>query len=339
MKQVSIEQAFMPSTSDTSALRSKLKKSRNMADIIRALYDVPFDRAFDLLRASAAESVGKGEGEKVLKMFSDLGAEIAGLPDEVREKYIDLQAAVMQILTSLYIELDMPSGAATSAAEALNLLAQHPRRKDTPFLQILGSLLFDVATLHNDRHEYKQAERALEKSVRIFERLAKADANRYATAHVMALNGATNVYRNRVKQAELLAHYQVATSSYLQMLNSGVEEAAMRLVESLAAEGDTLVKMGRHREAMQYYTRALKYLTKIEPEFTLRQLQLSIALGESMLSVAAMRDKGVHLLNTMLHKATKIKAQDEHRRIVDILYHAKSRSLDILGLWHKFFPK
>ncbi len=41
----------------------------------------------------------------------------------------------------------------------------------------------------------------------------------------------------------------------------------------------------------------------------------------------------------MLHKATKINATDEHRRIVDILYNAKSSSLDILGLWHKVFPK
>ena len=123
------------------------------------------------------------------------------------------------------------------------------------------------------------------------------------------------------------------------MLNSGVEDAAARLVESLTAEGDTLARMGRHREAIQYYSRALKYLTRLEPAFTLHQLRLSIALGKSMLSVSAMREKGVHLLNTMLHKATKINATDEHRRIVDILYNAKSSSLDILGLWHKVFPK
>ena len=121
--------------------------------------------------------------------------------------------------------------------------------------------------------------------------------------------------------------------------SSGVEDAAGRLVESLTSEGDTLAQMGRHREAVQYYTRALKYLTKLEAEFSLQQLRLSISLGESMLHIAAMRDKGVHLLNTMLHKATKINATEEHRRIVDILYNAKSRSLDILGLWHKVFPK
>ena len=66
---------------------------------------------------------------------------------------------------------------------------------------------------------------------------------------------------------------------------------------------------------------------------------MSIDLGESLLNVKATRDKGIHLLNTLLHKATKLGAETEHRRIVDILFNAKSRKLDILGIWHKVFPK
>ncbi len=227
----------------------------------------------------------------------------------------------------------------SSAASTLTLLSQEAKRKDEPFLQILGALLYDIAFLHTRRKEYKQAERELSKALKIYERLAKTNPERYATPHVMALNATTATYRNRVKQAELLAHYQVATSTYLQLVNSGVGEATGRLVDSIKSEGDTLAQMGRHREAMQYYTRALKYLTKIEPEFTLKQLQLSISLGEAMLRVNAMKEKGIHLLNTMLHKATKINATEEHRQIVDILFNARSSSLDILGLWHKVFPK
>ncbi len=43
--------------------------------------------------------------------------------------------------------------------------------------------------------------------------------------------------------------------------------------------------MDKHRQAVQYYTRALKYLVGIEPEMTLRQLTLSIDLGESLLYI------------------------------------------------------
>ena len=97
--------------------------------------------------------------------------------------------------------------------------------------------------------------------------------------------------------------------------------------------------MNRYREAIHFYTRALKYLTRIEGEFTLQQLRLSISLGEALVQTKNTRDKGVHLLNTMLHKATKLEATDEHKQIVEILLNAKNNSLDILGLWHKMFPK
>lgn len=339
MKSISLEPVFMPPTTDVGPLRSRIKKSRGGIEIIKALEESPFDISYDHMRTLAAESMEKGELDKAVTAFTELSSKIDEITEQETDNTLSVHAAVMQVLTALLIERGDTDGAAVTAARALNLLAQQPRRKDPPFLQVLGALLYDVAHLHSERGEYKQAEREIEKSIKIFERLAKTDAARYAAPHVMALNGATAVYRNRVKQAELLAHYQAATSSYLMMVNSGAEEAAARLAESLTNEGDTLARMGRHREAVQYYTRAMKYLTKVETDFTLRQLRLSIALGESMISVAAMRDKGVHLLNTMLHKATKLNAADQHRRIVDSLVNAKSRSLDILGLWHKVFPK
>lgn len=338
MKPLSLEPAFLPPTSDIAQLQKRIKRSRGAADTLAGLQDADFNTAYDYLRIYGAEMVTLGETEKAMETLTDITECINALTSK-DETVLDLHTALMQILTALNIELDdMDRGAAT-AAEALHLLAQQPRRKDAPYLQLLACLLYDIAFLHSERHEYKQAEREIEKSIKIFERLAKSEPGRYATPHVMSLNGATSVYRNRVKQAELLAHYQAATSAYLQMLNAGVEDAATRLVDSLTDEGDTLARMSRHRESIQYYSRALKYLTRLEPEFTLRQLRLSISLGESMLHVKAMRDKGVHLLNTMLHKATKINALDEHRRIVDSLYRAKSHSLDILSLWHKFFPR
>lgn len=335
----------MPVTADAtelSALRGRMKRSRGAAEQFEALAEAPFDVAYDLLRSMASEHAAHGESAKAVEAFAalvDASPLVQGKVAEETQARMNVHAALMQLTTALHVEQGALDVAATSAAAALSYLSQYPKRKDEPFLQLLGCLLYDVACLHGERGEYKQAEREVEKSIKIFERLAKSEPGRYAPPHMMALNGATAVYRNRVKQAELLAHYQAATTAYMEMLNAGVEDAAVRLSESLANEGDTLARMGKHREAMQYYSRALKYLTKVETSFTLTQLRLSISLGESMLAVAAMRDKGVHLLNTMLHKATKINALEEHRRIVDALYHAKSRSLDILSLWHKVFPK
>lgn len=338
MKPISLEAIFSQATTDTTALRALFKRTRAMAEVRHAIGDTEFNTAYDFFRATAAEMIERGEIDRAIDTLNEIDTLIARSGEE-EGHLLNIHAALMQILTALYIEKGNMEQAMSTAAATLNLLAQEPKRKDEPFLSVLGALLYDIAYLHGERKEYKQAERELEKSLKIFERLAKSNPERYARAHVMALNAATAVYRNRVKQAELLAHYQVATSTYLQLMDSGVDDAATRLVESLTSEGDTLAQMGRHREAIQYYTRALKYLTKLESDFSLQQLILSIALGESMLQIAAMRDKGVHLLNTMLHKATKLNAADQHRRIVDSLVNAKSRSLDILGLWHKVFPK
>ena len=340
MKAISLEPVFAPTTTDTAPLKSLLRRNRTMSEIRHAIGDADFNTAYDFLRSTAVEMVDKGETERAISDVREIDELISRNGEEERH-LLDIHAALMQILTALYIEKGDNDAAMTTAASALSLLAQEPRRKDEPFLAILGALLYDIAYLHTERKEYKQAERELAKSLKIFERLAKTDPARYASPHVMALNSATATYRNRVRQAELLAHYQAVTSTYLQMVSAGVnvEEATGRLIDSITAEGDTLVQMGRHREAIQYFSRALRYLTKIETEFSLRHLKLSIALGESMLRVSAMKDKGIHLLNTMLHKATKIKASDEHRRIVDILVNARSTSLDILGLWHKVFPK
>lgn len=337
MKRTSLDRAFLPPTTDVSSLRARMRKARQGVDFLKILEGVPFDTTFDMLRSYASEMVSQGEAAKAAATLREI--EVLIDPETADSAATDLHALLMQLLTALSIETDELDEAASTAASALHLLSLSPRRKDTAFLQLLGTLLHDVALLHSTRGEYKQAEREIEKSIKIFERLVKSEPDRYAAPHLMAVNGAAAIYRNRVKQAELLAHYQAATATYLELLNSGVEDVTGRLVASLADQGDTLARMGRHREAIQYYSRALKYLTRIESDFSSEQLRLSIALGESMLSVDAMRDKGVHLLNTMLHKATRINAADEHRRIVDILYKAKSRSLDILSLWYKLFPR
>lgn len=316
------------------------KRGRTPTEILAILEKEDFTTAYDLLRHTARESVAKGEAQRALTSLSELELCIAQHQDAESPSMLDLRSAVMQTITALTIEVQGPGkGAATAAAHTLQLLATQPKRKDEPFLEILATLLFDIAYIHSQNGEYKQAEREMEKSIKILERLAKSDPERYASTVVTALGAATTVYHNRVKQAELLVRYQEATSNYTRMVSEGMTEATERLAESLAAEGDTLARMGRHREAMQYYTRTLKYLQRINPELDERQLRVSVSLAESMLRIDSMRDKAIHLLNTLLHKALKINSPAHHQRISELIASSKSRGLDILSLWHKVFPR
>lgn len=339
MKAISLEKIFITPTTDISALRSLVKRGPAMSEIRHAVGNVSFNQVLDFFRSLAIDRVNRGETALAIKIITDTDAMLMRAGDNIGRETLDLHAALMQILTALQIENGDLDDAKITAATTLNLLAQEPKRKDEPFLEVLGALLYDIAFLHSQRDEFKQAERELEKSLKIFERLARTNPDRYGSAHIMAQNAATSIYRSRVKQVNLLAHYQAATSTYLEMVNSGIVDATSRLIESLHTEGKTLSQMGRNREAVQYFSRALKYMQRLNPEIDLLQLEMSIDLGEALLAQNTTRDKGIHLLNTMLHKATKLGAADLHRRIVDILYNAKSHTLDILGLWHKVFPR
>lgn len=334
----SLEPIFLTVTADTSALARLTQGDINMTGLRHAVEELPFNAVYDFMRSAALQLSTSGRADEAIERIVEFDT-AATRRGEESGKLLDIHAAMMQTITALYIRASRIEEALASAASTLNLLAQEPRRKDEPFLSVLASLLYDIAIIHNARGQYRQAEREIEKSMKIFERLARINPDRYGPAHLLAMNASTQVYRSRQKQARMLTEYHEATDTYLHQLGEGIEDAGMRLVESLAEEGRTLVKMCRQREAVQYFTRALRYMTKIDPGFTPLHLQLSIDLGEALLAVKGSREKGIHLLNTMLYKASKIADDEQHRRIVDILYNAKNNSLDIFGFWHKIFPR
>lgn len=338
MNQLSLDPIFLPASDIAAVSPDILRGSINPTELRHTLDGLPFNTIYDFLRTAAYTLVTEGRTDRAIELIREFDTVVTRMGEE-SESLLNIHAALMQILTALYIHAELTSDALLTAATALNLLSQSPKRKDEPFLEILAALLYDISFIHSSRDENKQAEREIEKSMKLFGRLARQNADRYGAAHLLALNASTSVYKSRVKQANTLAQYQAATTTYMQMVNEGIEDAGMRLIESLATEGRTLVKMNRQREAVQYFTRALKYLTKISPEMTLLQLQLSIDLGQALLSLKSTREKGIHLLNTMLYKASKLNADEEHRRIVDILVAAKNPALDIFNVWHKLFPR
>lgn len=341
MEHTTLDPLFLPGTSDIATQMSLAQGDINMSDLRHAISALPFNAAYDIFRSAATTFIAEGQSDRAIEYLLDFDV-LASRMADTNQRLSDIHAALMQILTSIYLRTDMMAEALQSAASALTILSQQPRRKDEPFLFILASLLYDIALLHDSRQEHKQAERAIEKSLKLFQRLSRINPARYSQPHLMALNASTSIYKSVVKQTNTLIQYQTATNAYLHDIRQSdtqSADSAMRFVETLSAQGRTLAKMGRQREAIQYLTKALKYLTKLQPDFTLEQLDLSIDLGQALLSIKTSRDKGIHLLNTMLFKANKLSAEDRHRRIVDILVGAKNPALDIFAFWHKLFPR
>lgn len=336
-----LQPLFIPAGAPTGRLAEMALADASPGDFRQAVDGLPFDLIYDYIRTGARLMAESGDTERAIATIALIDEMLtrAGDPDRMS---LDIHAALLQVLVGLYASGGDNDAALSSAASALSLLTQEPKRKDEPFLAVLASLLYDLGLIHNSLSEYPQAERSLEKSASIFARLARLNPERYAGAHVATLDAVAKICRKAGAQADALKKCREATARYLEESRSNDlnEEAVERLASSMAEQGLMLSRMGRHREAITFLSRALKYLTRLQPEMDLRQLELSTELGIALLRHKPTRDKGVHLLNTMLHKATRLGAADLHRHIVDVLADARTPGrLDILGVWHKIFPR
>lgn len=335
MKPSSLDPLFVPDFIEKALQWESMTDGISIHRIRKILAETGTSPA-EAITCTAIAASQQGSGAKAAAVLSKIHAVLSRANNEA---LTDIMSATSHAIAALqYIE-GRYSDALKSIAETLTALAATPRRKDDSYLAMLAATLYDLSLIHYATDRYRQAEREITKALKLFERLAKSSPERYAPAVMIALDASTAIYRSRVEQVNLLAHYHVATTTYIEMARSGTGDAANRLIQSLGDEGRTLACMGRHREAVQFFTRALRYLSRMEPAFSLRQLSLSVDLGQSLLESSATRDKGIHLLNTMLHKSTRLGADDEHLRIVNILIEAKNPSLSILSLWHKIFPR
>lgn len=335
-----LQPLFVPGDAPAGPLADLALASATLGQLRHAVDSLPFNTVYDYLRRGARQMVDSGEARRAISLIRSFDEMLsrAGDPDR---RSLDIHTALLQVVAGLHLSLGDTDEARSAAAEALTLLAQEPKRKDEPFLALLSSLLFDLAIIHSASSEFPQAERSLTKAAKLLARLARLNPDRYGPAHVAVLEAMAKVCRKAGDQAEALRECQEATMRYLELTREGsMDDAVAHLADSMAEQGITLAHMGRHREAILFLSRALRYYTRLRPEMDLRQLTLSTELGISLLLHKSTREKGIHLLNTMLHKATRLGASDLHRRIVTTLADARTPArLDILGVWHKVFPR
>lgn len=336
----SLSPLFIPVGTPSGPLADLTLAEASPGALRRALDGLPFNTVYDYIRAGARILALQSQTPRALAAiaaFDDLLTRV-GDPDR---RALDIHAALLQVAVALNASSGNDDDALASAITALTLLAQEPKRKDEPFLAVLASLLFDMAGIYTRRGEHRQAERSLDKATNIFQRLARQNPERYAPAHVATLNAASQACQTAKAQTKVLTECQEATARYLALTREGsMDNAIALLADSLGRQGITLARMGRHREAIQLLSRALRYLTRLQPEPDLNQIQLSTELGLSLLLHRPTREKGIHLLNTMLHKTSRLGADDLHRRIVRALADANNPArIDILGMWHKIFPR
>lgn len=326
MKSTSLESGFVCRTADPARLSGK-----GVVDAEKLLDALAFDEAYDLVSLYMRDALDRGVAADAVALMTAL----AGRDGGNRVKH----AALMQVVAAALIETGDIDGALSGIAGTLRLLSEESDRRDLPFRSVLASLLYDLSILHALRKEYNAAERTIEKAIKLFDSLAKVDPQRYATAHVHALNVATSVYRSRIRQVNLLAHYQVATSTYLAMAGRGASAAVSNLIDSLVKEAETLLKLGKPRDAVRYLERALKHLEKLDGAPVSRKIDLSVMLGEALVKSFSTRQKGIHMLEALLADAKKAGYAQAVEKIEYLLDENNTLLMDFLAGWHKIFSR
>ena len=241
---------------------------------------------------------------------------------------------------ALLIEEGNSSLALGAAESALLELNDHQGKKTEDFNAIVASLLYNLALAHHQMGDNSRAAKELTKAQQLLERLSKRNEARFSAMLLMAVEASTEVIKSKTKQMNVLAYYQSASELYISELNSGdanaTRTALSNLVDTLGKEGDIMLEMGNGRNAVKYYTKALRYQKKLGEKMGHRDLQLSIGLAKALMRLINRRAAAEQLLRSLLPLAQRLDATAETREIQDLLNN-KNKNMNIMTLLKSIF--
>ena len=261
--------------------------------------------------------------------------------DERMQQLPQLYAAWLWLARmALLIDSGNPSLSLGAAENALLVLSDHQGKKSEDFNAIVTALLYYLAHAHHDMGDNSRAAKELTKTQQLLERLTKRNEARFSAMLLMAVEASTEVIKSKTKQMNVLAHYQSASELYMSELKSGdanaTRTAMQNLVETLGKEGDIMLEMGNGRNAVKYYTKALRYQKKLGEKMGYRDLKLSIGLAKALIRLINRRAAAEQLLRSLLPLAQRLDATAEVNEIQDLLNN-KNKNVNIMTLLKSIF--
>ena len=241
---------------------------------------------------------------------------------------------------ALLIDSGNPSLSLGAAENALLVLSNHQGKKTEDFNAIVAAIIYNLAIAHHDMGDNSRASKELTKAQQLLERLAKRNEARFSALLLMAVEASTEVIKSKTKQMNVLAYYQSASELYMSELNSGdaneTRTAMSNLVDTLGKEGDIMLEMGNSRNAVKYYTKALRYQKKLGEKMGHRELVLSIGLAKALMRLINRRAAAEQLLRSLLPLAQRLDAANEANEIQDLLNN-KNKNVNIMTLLKSIF--
>ncbi len=240
----------------------------------------------------------------------------------------------------LFIEDEQYSIALSCAEQALQFLTEYSSKRSEDFLALVASILYNLALTHQRAGDYSRASKELTHSQKLFERLTKKNESRFSAMLLYAVQASTLIIQSRKKQMSVLEHYQQEASLYMSQL-AGTDENETRhamnmLIDTLKKEGDIMLEMGDGRNAVKYYTKALRYQKKLNDAMGLREIHLSMGLAKALMRLNNRRAAAEQLLTSLLPLARRLGATSEVIAIENLLA-GKTRNFNIMSLLKGIF--
>ena len=187
------------------------------------------------------------------------------------------------------------------------------------FRTILAAILFDLAEIHFLLKDYKQSEKELDTLFKVLGRLAKEDSERYGEFHILAMELAARIIRSRKKTIELLVKQQIVTESLYEKVNAGVASATERLSESLRKVGEFTAASGAYKEALKFYSEAIRFSKKRSGRIGRKEIRMSIEMAEVMSRMKSMRQRAKRLLAAVLPHAIALETIELEEDIIALI--------------------
>ena len=237
---------------------------------------------------------------------------------------------------SIYIERANLTMGITAAENALKIIVECERKKSEDFLAIVAGVLYNLAVIHNSSLENSRATKELTKAQQLLERLVKKNPKRFQSMLLRAIEASTVIIKSKVSQMNVFAHYQEQTELYTDMVNNGSAEAMSSLVDSLKNEGEIMLQVGNSRDAVKYFTKALRYQKRVSDRMGMTELVLSICLAQALMRLINRRAAAEQLLHSLLPLARALNANAQVNEIDELLKN-KSKTFSIMTILKGIF--
>ncbi|MDE6549385.1 MAG: hypothetical protein K2K75_02720 [Muribaculaceae bacterium] len=186
---------------------------------------------------------------------------------------------------------------------ALQRLKDFPDHENEEFKALLVALIFDLAEIHYELKDFKRSEKELDALFKVLDPLLSRNPDRFGRLHILAMELSTRIIRSKKKTIDMLARQQLHVDALTEKVNSGISSATDRLVDSLCNVGRLLASSGDYREAMKFFSEAIRISKKRTGKVNKKEIKMTVEMAEIMIRVKSMRPRAERLLDAVLPHA------------------------------------